>query len=69
MQDPKKSYLIPYEILMKYIKGPGEKMSVKLLVQLYAELSHSKQKTEKEVIEDFIKELDLYLLQVLEENK
>ncbi len=44
-------------------------MSVKLLVQLYAELNHSQQKTEKEVIEDFIKELDLYLLQVLEENK
>jgi translation elongation factor EF-Ts len=37
------------------------KMSVELLVRLYALLEQEKVKEEKELIKDFIGELDLYL--------
>ena len=42
------------------IKGVT-KMSVKLLVQLYALLEQEKAKDQQELIQDFISELDLYI--------
>jgi hypothetical protein len=44
-------------------------MSVKLLVEMYSQLSYEKVKDDKELIHDFIRELDLYLQQMLEEDK